>query len=155
MILDEFRARDILDAAHAAWSRGDVEGVLSQYVDDLTYWSNTGAPDGAPLTIVGKMALRAFLESIAEVADSGSVSEYFRLGDGLGRAKIECFIRHKQTGHTLVGSYRQVITFRGDKILRVDEYHDAAKMAAFWRLIAGETVERSLAIKRQRCLPER
>ena len=140
MILDEVRARDILDAAHAAWSRGDVEGVLSQYVDDLTYWSNTGAPDGGPLTIVGKMALRAFLESI---------------GDGLGRAKIECFIRHKQTGHTLVGSYRQVITFRGDKILRVDEYHDAAKMAAFWRLIAGETVERSLAIKRQRCLPER
>jgi len=145
MILDEFRTRDILDAAHAAWSRGDVEGVLSQYVDDLTYWSNTGAPDGGPLTIVGKVALRKFLESIAEVADSGSVSEYFRLIEDVGRAKIECFIRHKQTGHTLVGSYRQVVTFRCDKIVRVDEYHDAARMAAFWRLIAGETLETSLS----------
>jgi ketosteroid isomerase-like protein len=129
-----------------------VEGVLSQCVDDLTYWSNTGAPDGGPLTIVRKKALRAFLQSIADIAESVSVSEYFRLNDGIARAKIECFIRHKQTGHTLVGSYRQIITFRDDKILRVDEYHDAAKMAAFWRLIAGETVEKSLATTR--CLPE-
>jgi len=144
MILDELSAREVLDASHAGWSKGDVEGVLSQYVDDLTYWSNTGAPDGGHLEIGGKPAFRAFLQSIATVAESVSVSEYFRLIEDVGRAKIECFIRHKQTGHTLVGSYRQVITFRGDKIVRVDEYHDAAKMAAFWRLIAGETLETSL-----------
>ena len=121
-----------------------MEGVLSQYVDDLTYWSNTGAPDGGSLTIVGKIAFRAFLNSIADVAESVSVSECFRLNDNVGRAQVDCFIRHKQTGHALVGTYRQVITFRDDKILRLDEYHDAAKMAAFWRLIAGEAVAKSL-----------
>ena len=139
MILDESRAREILDIAHAAWSTGDIEGLLAQYVDDLTYWCNTGGPDGTPLTISGKEAFRAFMESIAAVAESVSVVDYFRLQDGLGRASVGAYIRHNVTGHTLAGSYRQVVTFRQDKIARLEEYHDAAKMAAFWRLIAGES----------------
>ncbi len=137
-ILDESSAREILDKAHAAWSTGDIEGVLAQYVDDLTYWCNTGGPDGTPLTIAGKDALRTFMQSITRVAESISVSEYFRLQDCVGRANVECYIRHRSTGHKLVGSYRQVITYRGDKIARIEEYHDAARMAAFWRLIAGD-----------------
>ncbi len=127
-----------MDLAHAAWSTGDIEGVLAQYVDDLTYWCNTGGPDGTPMTIAGKDGLRDFMQSIAQVAESVSVSEYFRLQDGVGRANIECYIRHKSTGHKLVGSYRQVVTYRGDKIARLEEFHDAARMAAFWRLIAGD-----------------
>jgi ketosteroid isomerase-like protein len=138
MTLDALRAREILDTAHAAWSRGDIEGVLAQYVDDLTYRCNTGGPNGAPLSIVGKRALRAFIESIAAVADSMSVTDYFRYQDGIGRASVECYIRHKGTGHMLAGSYRQIVTYRDGKIARSEEYHDAAKMAAFWRLIAGE-----------------
>jgi len=136
--IDEHRARLILDIAHAAWSRGDIEGVLNQYTDDLTYWSNTGAPDGGPLTIVGKDVFRTFLNTIAAVNESVSVSEYFRFIDGIGRAKIECYIRHKTTGHTLVGSFRQVVTYRGDRISRLDEFHDAARMATFWRMISDD-----------------
>jgi ketosteroid isomerase-like protein len=139
MILDERRAREILDIAHAAWSRGDIEGVLAQYVDDLTYWCNTGGPDGTPLTISSKDGLRAFLASIAAAAESVSVVDHFRLQDGVGRASVEGYIRHKDTGHTLTGTYRQVVTYHEDKIVRLEEYHDAAKMAAFWRLIVGES----------------
>ncbi len=79
MELDEHKARIILDLTHAAWSRGDVEGVLAQYVDDLTWFCNTGGPDGGPLTVVGKQGLRDMLQPIADVAESVSVSEYFRL----------------------------------------------------------------------------
>ena len=143
--MDEHRARLILDAAHAAWSRGDVEGVLDQYVDDLTYWCNTGGPDGGPLIIVGKDGLREMLNSIVAVAESVSVSEYFRFIDGTGRAKIECYIRHKTTGHTMVGSYRQVVTYRGGRISRTDEFHDAARMATFWRMISDNAaIEKAL-----------
>lgn len=145
MQLDEHRARMILDSSHAAWSRGDIEGVLSNYVDDLTYYCNTGGPDGGPLSIVGKEALRDMLQAIADVADSVSVSEYFRFNDGVGRAKIECYIRHRKTHHTLVGSYRQLVTYRGNKIARMEEFHDAAKMIAFWRMISGEAaIEKAL-----------
>lgn len=145
MQLDEHRARMILDSSHAAWSRGDIEGVLSNYVDDLTYYCNTGGPDGGPLSIVGKQALRHMLQPIADVAESVSVSEYFRFSDGIGRAKIECYIRHRTTHHTLVGSYRQLVTYRGNRIARMEEFHDAAKMIAFWRMISGEAaIEKAL-----------
>lgn len=145
MQLDEHRARMILDSSHAAWSRGDIEGVLSNYVDDLTYYCNTGGPDGGPLSIVGKQALRDMLQPIADVAESVSVSEYFRFSDGIGRAKIECYIRHRTTHHTLVGSYRQLVTYRGNRIARMEEFHDAAKMIAFWRMISGEAaIEKAL-----------
>jgi ketosteroid isomerase-like protein len=144
MTLDEHRARMIVHAAHAAWCRADIEGVLAQYTDNLTYWINS-APDGGPLMLEGKDALRSMLNSVVEVAESVSVPEYFRFNDGKGRATIEAYIRHKTTGHTLVGSYRQVVTFRGDRIASVEEYHDAARMIAFWKMISGEAaIEKAL-----------
>lgn len=138
MDLDEHRARIILESSHAAWSRGDVEGVLDHFNDDIVYCCNTGGPDGGPLILDGKEPYRQMLEQIADVAESVSVPEYFRFNDGVARAKIECYIRHKTTRHTLVGSYRQLATFRGSKIVRMEEFHDAAKMIAFWRMISGE-----------------
>ena len=145
MELDEHKARIILDLTHAAWSRGDVEGVLAQYVDDLTWFCNSGGPDGGSLTVVGKQGLRGMLQPIADVAESVSVSEYFRFADGVGRAKIECYIRHKTTRHLMVGSYRQLVTYRGDKIERMEEFHDGAKMVMFWRMIYGDAaIEKAL-----------
>jgi ketosteroid isomerase-like protein len=145
MQLDEHRARMILESSHAAWSRGDIEGVLYHYADDLSYCCNTGGPDGGPLTIEGKQGLRQMLQAIVDVAESVSVPEYFRYEDGVGRSKIECYIRHKTTHHTLVGSYRQLVTYRGDKIARMEEFHDAAKMITFWKMISGDAaIEKAL-----------
>lgn len=138
MILNAHTAREILDATHAAWSRGDVATMSSWFVDDMTYWSNTGSQDGSPLVIHGRAAHAAMLQSIASVAESVSVTEHFQFSHGIGRAQVECYIRHKQTGHVLSGTFRQIVTYRGDRILRLDEYHDAAKMAAFWRLVTSE-----------------
>jgi ketosteroid isomerase-like protein len=140
MMFNEEHARHTLEAAHAAWSRGDLDGVLFAYHDDLIYWSNTGGSDGGPLKIVGQAAFGGFLRTILEVAESVTVLEYFRYADGVARARVECYIRHRQTGLVLTGSYRKIVTYRGYKIARVDEFHDAAKMATFWQLIAGETV---------------
>ena len=145
MQLDECRARMILESAHAAWSCGDVGGVVSHFVDDMVYVCNTGGPDGGPLIITGTEAYAKMLQQIVDVAESISVSEYFRYDGEVGRANIECYIRHKTTRHTLVGSYRQLITYRGNKIAHLEEFHDAAKMIAFWRLIAGEAaIEKAL-----------
>jgi ketosteroid isomerase-like protein len=76
------------------------------------------------------------------VAESATATEHFQFEDGIGRATVEAYIRHRRTGHVLSGTFRQIITYRGRKIARLDEYHDAAKMAAFWRMVASEeTVE--------------
>jgi ketosteroid isomerase-like protein len=136
-MFDEASAKSILLAAHAAWSRGDIEAILACYVDELTYWCNAGGPDGGPFQIEGKQQFRAFLQSMQE-AEGRLTMDYFRLVDGIGRARVKCVVRHKRTGHKLVGSYRQVISYRDNKILRLEEYHDAARWAAFWKMIAGE-----------------
>lgn len=137
--MDEHAARNVIDAAYRAWSRGDVEGVVAQYDDHLTFWSNVGGADGQPLTIVGKSAFRAFVQAIADTMESASVLEYFRFSNGTGHAMVEYFIKHKRTGHCLSGTHRQVTIFRDGRIFRVEQFHDAAKTAAFWRLISDET----------------
>jgi ketosteroid isomerase-like protein len=139
MAFDECRARVTLDAVHAAWSEVDVDGMLRHFTDDVVYWLNVGDPSGGPLKIVGTAGLRDFLVGIATVVESISVVEYFRLVDGIGRSQVAAYVKHRVTGLTLAGTYRQVITYRDGKIARVQEYHDAAKMAAFWRLIADES----------------
>lgn len=136
--LDEYMARNLLNAAHDAWCEGEIERMLSYYADDCIYWCNAGSIDGSPFVVEGKQALRTFLWSIASVAESKSVIEHFHFADGIGRAKVEAYIEHRRTGHTLAGSFRQIVTYRGRKIARCEEYHDAAKMAAFWRLVTSE-----------------
>lgn len=148
MELDEYKAREILDGAHAAWSCGDIERSLNFFVEDLTYLSNTGGADGGPLHITGRDALRAVLLDIKKVADGISVTDYFRFRDGVARATVECFIRHRTTSHTLSGSYRQLVTYRGDKIERMEEFHDAARMITFWRMVSSVSpIESSLLVE--------
>ena len=137
---DEAAAKSILEAAHAAWSRGDIEGVLSCYVDDLIFYCNTGGADGSPLTIEGKKDFRAFLLKM-QGTEGHAIVEYFRFTDGIGRALIRAVIRHKGTGHKLAGTFRQVVYYRNNQIAQLEEFHDAARMAAFWRLVAGEAID--------------
>ncbi len=148
MELNEYEAREILDSAHAAWSCGDIDGSLSFYVEDLTYVCNTGGADGGPLQINGRQALREMLLEINKVAEGISVTDYFRFRDGVARATVECFIRHRMTSHTLVGSYRQLVTYRDNKIARLEEFHDAARMITFWRMVSSVSpIESSLLVE--------
>ncbi len=112
--------------------------MLAHYADDLVYWCNAGSLDGIPYIIEGKQELRTFLRSILSVAESATATEHFQFEDGIGRAKVEAYIRHRRTGHVLSGSFRQIVTFRNRKIVRLEEYHDAAKMAAFWRMVTTD-----------------
>lgn len=136
--LDAQAAQDVLTAAHDAWNEGDIERCLAQYADDLTYWCNAGSLDGVPYVIEGKQSYRTFLMSITAVADSEARLERFQFEDGVLRGQIKASIRHRRTGLVLAGSYRMIATYRGRKIARIEEYHDAAKMAAFWRMVTSD-----------------
>lgn len=136
-IVNEPTARAILDAAHAAWNRRDLEDMLTWYCDDLTYFCNMGASDGGPLRVHGKAEMRAFLEPVLSVADCTSVPMSFNYRDGIGRAQVEVVIRHRKSGQQLQGTYRQILFFEDSKILALEEFHDAARMQAFWRLVQG------------------
>jgi len=136
--IDARIARDILASAHEAWSNGALERMLGHYVDNLTYWCNVGAIDGQPFTIEGKQGLRTLLRSVLAVTESATSIETFRFEAGVADASIAAHVRHRRTGHEMSGVYRQVVTFRGRKILRCDEHHDAERMSAFWRMVTIE-----------------
>lgn len=127
------RARELLYAAHDAWNVRDTERLVSLFVDDMTYWSNAGGPDGGELTIRGKDAFRKQLRAWSG-SESISVPQHFRFDNGLGRASIEFYVRDSESGHKYVGTYRQIATYRDNKILRFDIYHDASALAAFLEL---------------------
>lgn len=136
--LNEETARAIVEAFHAGWSKGDVDSMLSWCHDDVTNFLNTGAPDGGPLRLYGKADLRAFLTTVSNVMHSVTVPLSFSYRDGVGRAQIEAYVQHRKTRIVLSGTFRQVILFDGFRIAGIEEFHDGARMQAFWEMVTSE-----------------
>jgi ketosteroid isomerase-like protein len=138
LIISFDTAKAILEAAQGAWAAGSVEGVLDKYVNDLVYITNTGGKAyGESLTINGKDDLRRRFTAAMTAVDSRTQIEAFRYESGVARLRLTAVIRHRATGHTLTCSLRQVLSFRGYQIAKHEDFHDAAKMAAFWRLVGN------------------
>ncbi|MBS0252929.1 MAG: hypothetical protein JSR78_17875 [Proteobacteria bacterium] len=79
--------------------------------------------------------------STMEVIESRSRIEYLRWDSGLVRTRLFVNIRQKDTGVDLTTTLRQIIRFRGFLIAEIQDFHDAAKLAAFWRFI-GATLDK-------------
>lgn len=128
-------ARATLQAVHASWSNGDIEGVLQRCTDDVVYRCNLRTQRGTTIKIRGKLALRAFLRSLAATVESVSIAELFQSVHGLGLARIDWYIQHRKSGLVLSSSSKQVVGYRGERICDVQDFHDAPKLTAFWRLV--------------------
>lgn len=133
-------ANAIITAAHSSWNAGCIDDVLDKYVEDLIYVSNTG-PDGTSFTIHGKQAFREKFVPAMSVVDSKTTITAFRFEDGIARVRLSAFVRHRQTGHELTGTFRQMFHFRGFQICKLEDYHDAAKITAFWRMVEMDMAE--------------
>lgn len=142
---DDAFAKSLIDAHHAAWSRGDIAQMLAHCHEDVELVLNTGGPEGGPLRLIGKEELRAFLEAAVAAITSRTIPTHFSFAAGVARTTIHAFVRHRKTGHTLHGTYRQVILFDGDKVISFHEYHDAALMQAFWAMVQSEEAEAAVA----------
>jgi len=138
MGMNSLKARLLVDAAHLAWSNRDTAGLLACYCEDVRYTCNTGPNPSEPYVAVGKPAMMDFLLPVLDIATSMSVVERFVFRNGVATATVACFVTHRATGHVLSGKYRQVIAFRDEKIAQIDEFHDAARIAAFWKLVNAE-----------------
>lgn len=141
--MDAIAARQIVENAHALWETGDLAAVLSLYVDDCVYCSNTGGLEGTPFIIEGKCAFRDYLAPILRANQTVSTVINFSYSAGIGRARIAIFIKHRATGHEITSTYRQIVTFRGNMIARIDEYHDVARLSSFWRLAQRDSMAES------------
>jgi ketosteroid isomerase-like protein len=137
MDLSEEQARQILFATHDAWNKREFDRLLSFYVDDLIYWVNMGGPEAGPLTIAGKEQLRLRLQAW-DPFESLSVPQHFRMAEGVARANIEFFVKDLRSGQSHSSTFRQVATFRDNKISRMEQYHDAPALLAFMAMVRKE-----------------
>lgn len=131
----------VLLSAQEAWNSGSVDGVLDKYVDDVIYTTNAGGPNGEPLTIRGKERLRLRFQKAMDVIESQASLRSVRCEDDLVRTRLAAHMRHRATGHCLNLTLRQVIRFRGFRLAEIQDFHDAARLAAFWRLVGDSLAQ--------------
>ena len=118
---------------------------MACYCDDIRYTCNIGPTGTQSFVAVGRKAMLDFLLPVLDVTESMSVVESFAFRNEEARATVACFVKHKATGHVLSGKYRQVVRFRDGGIAQIDEFHDAARIAAFCKLVAVEATSQEAA----------
>lgn len=133
MSITESQAFRILYAAHDAWNHRDIAALVALFDDDMIYWSNVGQN-----TVSGKPAFEAFLAPM-QTMEGLSVPHSLRFNGITATANVEFYLRDQRTGYSHSGTFRQVLSFSGAHILRMDEYHDAGALGSFIALLSSES----------------
>lgn len=128
----------ILEAGYASWAARDLPATLSVFSVDVVFAIHV-PPEVAPLAgeVHGRdeLALR-----LAAILDDFDFIEYVPLQitaeGGQFHSRVRFHYRHKQTGLDYEGTMRHVWRVEGDKIVRFEEFHDAERVRAFFRLLA-------------------
>jgi ketosteroid isomerase-like protein len=131
---------EVVAASLEAWARQDLEGALSYMDDDVVFTFNAG--EGQLLlagACRGKDEVRRRFQEILDLFDfQALVLESLRDDGETIRTSMLFYYRHKASGLNVEGRYRQVMRVEHGRIVRVEEFHDAAAVNAFLKL-ATET----------------
>lgn len=135
MLTDE-QARALIESAHSAWSRGDLDAMLALFCDDMEFWCNAGDPSGGPIEFKGKKDFGLSLEPILRTTNAKSRVVSFRFDGEVAHVRASIRIESLISGAKIVAEYRQLVRFKGHQIVRMEEFHDAGLLTAFWKLHA-------------------
>lgn len=120
--------------AYAAFTRGDIQTLLTSFVDDAR-WTVPG-PSEVPFAGVrhGKTEIAAFFQELMDAEDVTAFEPKTILAQGdlviaLGRYAA----RVKATGRSVEMDWVHVFTFRGDRCAAFEEFYDTAKHAEAFR----------------------
>lgn len=132
---------DVVATFNAAWGAGDVAAALNHLADDAVYENHvsdeflpcgglTSGRDniGAVLTKVRTDFEYILYRPMTLICEGDTV-----------RFQVEFMYRHRASGEVLSGRFRQVMQVKDRRIVRIDEYHDRAKVEAFMRLVNGSS----------------
>ena len=130
----------------AAWSVRDKAAAVGWLADDVEVSNNIST---STLLFGGKtVGLRAMSDRMQSSIDLFERLHYEATLVGLKgrtvRGHISFAVRHRLTGETIDGVARQMIEVRDGRIIRIQEYHDAERIAAFMRLVSHCAAEQRL-----------
>ncbi len=126
----------LVETSHHEWRRANLDGLFNQYNDHMEFWCNVGGPDGEPVEIKGKAAFRETLAAVIRTTRCWSGISTFDYDGTRARTLADYRLQHIASAVSLKGTYRQVVYFERGKIQRLEEYHDAGRLNAFWKLTA-------------------
>lgn len=137
-LTQEERTRQLYLDCFAAWTSRDLEGALSYLTEDVIHVLNVdGAAVPFAASVEGKPALREKLQLLLDTFEFGAiVNDSLRVEGLRGSGNYKFIYIHFASGERLTGRFRFVMERRGDQFCRIEEYHDAAYLEAFVRLIA-------------------
>jgi ketosteroid isomerase-like protein len=133
MLSPENVVRQCLDA----WAARDVDGTVACWGEPMRYTlhAEEGPLAGTATTL---QDLRARLTGFLAVFEFlAYVVESVRADGPAVRTSIVYWYRHKASRLELHGRYRHVWLVEDGRIVSCDEYHDAAALDAFMRLVAS------------------
>jgi len=142
-VFDRTAAQEVLTGrtfrcAVSAWANRDLDAVMRTMSDDVVHNLNvdgTLVPFAASVT--GKAALREKLQLMLDTFEFGAfVTEGLKIDGSVARAQIKIIYIHFGTGERLNVSFRFIVEQRDGLIVRMDEFHDAAYLEAFVRLVS-------------------
>jgi ketosteroid isomerase-like protein len=114
----------VVKNGYAAFGRGDIQGLLALFADDIE-WVSPG--EGLPLagTYRGHAEVAGFFQKLSQLVEFSSFEprEFLADGDrvlvvGFSRAKV------KTTNSTFEGHWVMAFTVRGGKVTNFREYTD-------------------------------
>ena len=128
----------VLEAAYASWAARDLPATLAVFSRDVVFAIHL-PPEVVPFAgeVHGRDELAKRFQAILDDFD---FIEYVPLqitADGESfHSRVRFHYRHRATGHEYEGTMRHVWRVEGDKIVHFEEFHDAERVRAFFRLLA-------------------
>lgn len=123
--------------AHIRWSKGDLEGFLDLFTDDLLHTVNVdGLAVPYAASALGKEDLRQRLQLLLHTftVDKFESESFHDEGDHC-RSVVVGHYCHRTTGELLHVKIRFRVWFRDGLIAHMSEHHDAPYVEAFERLV--------------------
>lgn len=118
----------VIRDAYAARVKGDVDGVMSHFADNVSF-SLAGCPSASaiPCSLSGSAEVRGAMERLLSAFDFSDLQPVEMLIDGNGAAvhwRIQ--LRSAVTGETAETELVDLFRFEGDKIASLRQFADTA-----------------------------
>jgi uncharacterized protein len=132
----------IVKDAYAAFGRGDIQGLLALFAEDIE-WITPG--EGLPLagTYRGHAAVGDFFQKVSEVMELSfwEPPEFVAEGDRVLVVGVESG-RIKTTNRTFEGHWVMAFTVRNGRVTNVREYNDTLAVARASEMAPAQMRER-------------
>jgi ketosteroid isomerase-like protein len=129
----------VLSQTLAYWQAQDVEQTVSMYSEDIVYRSFSFHKSRPSVQLLrGHDEIRDMLFHVLAEFDYLRYDPVILDVTGqMARVQVQFDLRHRQSGERLTGSKRQFYAIGDGKVQRINQFHDEAMVAAFFRMIRG------------------